>query len=171
MFINRAFEDWTLVGGIDPGTRLVGGAILAVKGQEIQMVDIRSWKIVGETLEDRVNFVGASVEDWLPPGVKLTGVERGYIGKNPRTGLAIAMAGGVCLRAVRRAGGQAQLVDPSEARKAIGAARWGDRRAAAKERVQRVVTKLLRLKRVPTEDEADACTLAVWASNRVWKLA
>jgi len=71
---------------------------------------------------------------------------------------------------VQRAGGRARLVDPSEARKSVGAARWGDKRKDAKVRVQRAVKLLLNLKREPTEDEADACTAGVWAANRVWSL-
>jgi len=170
MLIRREFADWTLVGGIDPGTRIIGGAIIAVRGQALQLVEMRSWRIVGETIEERIAFVGSSVEEWLPPGVKLTGVENGYVGQNPRAALTIAMARGAVLRAVQRAGGRARLVDPSEARKSVGAARWGDKRKDAKVRVQRAVKLLLNLKREPTEDEADACTAGVWAANRVWSL-
>lgn len=168
MLIRREFSDWTIVAGIDPGTRIVGAALIAVRGQELQLVDMRSWKISGATIEKRVDFVGASVEEWLPQGVKLTAVENGYVGKNPQSGLTIAMARGAVLRAVQRGGGEARLVDPSQARKSVGAARWGDRRKDAKARVQRAVALFLNLNREPTEDEADACVAGVWAANRVW---
>lgn len=165
------FQDWTLVAGVDPGTRMVGLCILAVKGQDLQPVDIRSWKIKGETIEERVDFVGASLEEVLGNvAVKLVAVEKGYMGKNARSALAIAMAGGVAIRAARRGGAEARLVEPQEARKAIGTAAWGQRRKEAKERVQVAVRRFLRLEREITEDEADACALAIWAANRVWQI-
>lgn len=161
---------WTLVAGIDPGSRMVGAACIAVRGQELQLVDVRSWKIEGDSIEDRIGFVSTSVENWMPSGVRLTGVENGYVGKGVASGLILAMARGAAVDGVVRGGSQARLVTPVEARAAIGAARWSDRRREAKQRVQAVVARILNILRPLTEDEADACAVCVWAANRVWEL-
>lgn len=164
-------DDWTVVGGIDPGTRVIGAALLSVRGQDIQPMDVRAWKVVGESIEERVGYVGKLLEEWIPTqGVKLIGVENGYVGKNARTALAIAMSRGVAVRAAQRGGAHVELVDPGEARKAIGAAKYGDKRKDAKARVLERIRLLLRLGRQLTEDEADACAVAMWAANRVWRL-
>lgn len=165
-------DDWTLVAGIDPGTKRIGLCILGVKGQELQPVDFRDLRVTGATLDARIHSISGLLREHLIP-VKLIAVEDGYVGDNERTSLVTAMARGVCVDVAHEFSRHVRRAQPSEARQSLGMLGAGNsQRAAVKQRVIRAIRLILNVPggRRLTDNEADAATLAVWGSNRLWSL-
>lgn len=167
---SKALIGCTVVAGIDPGTRRAGFCALRVNGQDLELLVIESFKILGQSIEERLFNLDlrltARLEGFRPG---LVAVENGYVGRNPNTSLTIGMARGAAITAAYRAGAIARTVSPREARAAVGISGKQLQRAEVKQQVLLAVTRLLRPVSAPDEDAADAAPLAVWAANRLWQ--
>lgn len=168
--VGRALVGCTVVAGIDPGTARAGFCALKVDGQDLELLVIESFKIFGATLEERLFNLDlrltARLEGFRPG---LVAVENGYVGRNPNTSLTIGMARGAAVAAVYRSGAIARLVQPREARAAIGISGKQLQRVEVKQQVLLAVSRILKPASAPDEDAADAAPLAVWAANRLWQ--
>ena len=162
-----------VVAGIDPGTRRAGYCALQVSGQDLKVLRMTSFPVRGATIAERLDCLGAKLAEHLEQyePLVMVGVENGYVGRNPRTSLVTGLARGVAVFvASSTTQAEVELVDPSEARSACGVARFGIQRKAVKQEVLLAITRLLRPKKAPDEDAADAAACAVWAASRVWRL-
>lgn len=160
--------------GIDVGTRRAAYCSLSPRGQNFDIWKMESFAVRGADLLERIESLGTQLGELLEEDdPAIVAVEDGYVGRNPRTSLTIGMARGVAAFMAKSATSAAvHLVDPGEARKAIGVARFGQGRGAAKAAVVVAVSRILCLTTsAPDEDEADAAALAVWAANRLWQLS
>jgi Holliday junction resolvasome RuvABC endonuclease subunit len=134
---------------------------------------MESFAVRGDDLLERIEHLavqlGERLEDDDPA---IVAVEDGYVGRNHRTSLTIGMARGVAAFVAKSStSARVHLVDPGEARKAIGVARFAQSRAAAKSAVIVAVSQILCLTTsAPDDDEADAAALAIWAAGRLWQL-
>ena len=159
--------------GIDVGTRRAAYCSLSARGQNFDLWHMKSFAVKGDDILDRIENLAMQLIELLEEDrPAIVAVEDGYVGRNPRTSLTLGMARGVAaFTAKSSTNAEVHLVDPGEARKAIGVARFGQGRAAAKSAVIVAVSRILCLTAsAPDEDEADAAALAVWAANRLWQL-
>jgi crossover junction endodeoxyribonuclease RuvC len=132
---------------IDPGTRLMGYAVMTRNGRTIGLADYGTFAPDG--LRSIFRKVADLVRRARPQAVVL---ERAFLAKNPRTFERLVEArAAVMLAAEDR---PVHHYTPSEVKRAV--ARWG---RASKSQIQRVVRELFVLKRTPPPDAADAIAL------------
>lgn len=149
-----------IVLGIDPGTANTGYGVVAGDGsQRMQLVEcgvIRTRP--RDPLPSRLREIYEGVEELVSRHrPDMLAVEDVFYAKNVRTTVVLGHARGVILLAGAMHGLAVHEFPPAEIKKAVAGTG-----AATKEQVQYMITRLLRLKSVPTpSDAADGVAAAV----------
>ncbi len=146
-----------IVLGVDPGTRVLGFAVVEARPQPVQresgVVRLRP----ADSLAERLAEIHRAVADIIArhrPSV--LAVEEVFHGKNFRSAMKVGEARGVVLAAGALAGLPVVEYTPARVKKAV----TGNGRAE-KRQVQRMVTRLLVLRRPPEPfDASDALAIA-----------
>ena len=145
--------------GIDPGTAIVGYAVIAERGGDLSMVacDVLTTP-AGMALPLRLQRIyrGLSelIEQYQPQDVA---VEELFFAKNARTALAVGHARGVALLAAVNAGLEISEYTPMQVKQAVHG--YGK---ATKEQVAEMVRILLHLPTLHKIDDAtDAAAIAI----------
>lgn len=145
--------------GIDPGTRITGYGIIAIKGNTYRLIDFGCIRPpTNLKLTDRYHIIFEGIESLLEK--HKTGalvVETQFVQKNVQSAMKLGMARGVIIVAAKRKGIPVFEYSPTQAKKAV----VGNGRAG-KLQVQNMVARLLALSSLPEpEDAADALALAI----------
>ncbi len=150
------------VAGIDPGTRAAGYCVL--EGSRVLAVGVIKTRVrdMAGRLRQIFDRLDAVLRKHRP---SVVAVERAFVGRNPASALALGLGRGVALLCAARCGAKVVEVAPSEAKRAVGAGG-----GAAKERVQRMVQLILRLREPLPPDAADAAALALGAQGAVSRI-
>ena len=145
--------------GIDPGTAIVGYAVIEARGSELNMVacDVittPSTMSMPERLQHiylRLNEIIATYR----PGE--SAMEELFFAKNARTALTVGQARGVAMLALANGGLAVSEYTPKQVKQAVTG--YG---GANKEQVGEMVRILLHLKSIPRPDDAaDAAAVAI----------
>ncbi|MBU4311289.1 MAG: crossover junction endodeoxyribonuclease RuvC [Candidatus Omnitrophica bacterium] len=150
--------------GIDPGLGITGYGLIELSGRDLKIIEagiIRS--NAKHKIEARLAEIYKKIESLIkeakPHVVVLEELYSHY--KHPRTSILMGHARGIICLAVERQGSELVNYPSTRIKKAITG-----RGHASKQQVQRTVTSLLGLKRVPEPvDVTDALALALAHAN------
>lgn len=149
-----------VVGGIDPGTRQVGYAILASGANGWQVLACGAIACGRGAMAGRLARIGVELENLFAehrPAV--VGIETAYFGRSAAAAIKMGQGRGVAMAAAARAGAEVLELSPRSIKQAVTG--FG---GAEKDQVARMATQLLGLTRLPrSRDASDAlgCALAV----------
>lgn len=152
-------EESLIILGIDPGTRITGYGVIAIKDRLYIPLDYGCIRPPADfKLSERYLVIFDGVEELIEryhPTALV--VETQYVDKNVNSALKLGMARGTVIIAAKRNGVSIFEYAPTEAKKAVvGSGR------ASKVQVQGMVKHLLNLPAIPQpEDAADALALAL----------
>src|SRR5438876_2780909 len=145
--------------GIDPGTAIVGYAVVAARGSELSMVtcDVITTP-AGMPLPERLQHIyhrlSEIVSTYRPNEAAM---EELFFAKNARTALSVGQARGVAMLALANGGLTVAEYTPKQVKQAVTG--YG---GANKEQVGEMVRILLHLKTIPRPDDAaDAAAVAI----------
>jgi len=145
--------------GIDPGTAIVGYAVVAEQGSELSMItcDVITTP-AGMPLPERLQHIyhrlSEIVSTYRPNEAAM---EELFFAKNARTALSVGQARGVAMLALANGGLTVAEYTPKQVKQAVTG--YG---GANKEQVGEMVRILLRLKVIPRPDDAaDAAAVAI----------
>lgn len=145
--------------GIDPGTAIVGYAIIEAKGSELGMIacDVittPSGMPMPERLQHIYHRLSEIISTYRP---NEAAIEELFFAKNVRTALTVGQARGVVMLALANAGLAVAEYTPMQVKQAVTG--YG---GANKEQVGEMVRILLHLKTIPRPDDAaDAAAVAI----------
>ncbi len=144
--------------GIDPGSIVTGVAVLEKQNKSLTPVYSGSIRLppgkpFAFRLKDVYDFVKTIVNDFNPDDVAIEDV---FLAKNPRSALRLSHVRGVTMLASAAAGLRVYEYSPREVKMAVVG--YGQ---ASKLQVQRMVQALLSLKKMPSQDAADALAVAI----------
>lgn len=145
--------------GIDPGFGRTGLGVVDVTGGEAthvwhSVISTPTEQPFGERLQAVRNDVTEAVRRFQPQAAC---VESLFFQTNAKTAMKVGMARGVILLALADLGVALVEVTPNQVKQ--GVAGWGN---ADKKQVAEMVTRLLKLDKIPTPDDAaDALALAI----------
>jgi crossover junction endodeoxyribonuclease RuvC len=145
--------------GIDPGTAIVGYAVVAARGSELSMIacDVITTPAsmpLPERLQHIYHHLSEIVSTYHPGEAAM---EELFFAKNARTAFSVGQARGVAMLALANGGLAVAEYTPRQVKQAVTG--YG---AAGKEQVGEMVRILLRLKAVPRPDDAaDAAAVAI----------
>jgi crossover junction endodeoxyribonuclease RuvC len=145
--------------GIDPGTAIVGWAIVEGEGQDLSLVECGAIRTPAtDPLADRLGAIYESINEILdrfqPHGA---GVEQLFFARNITTALPVAHARGVILLAIQRRGLPLEEFTPMQVKQAVTG--YG---GADKAQMQEMVRLSLGLEQAPRPDDAaDAVAVAL----------
>jgi crossover junction endodeoxyribonuclease RuvC len=145
--------------GIDPGTAIVGYAVVAARGSELSMIacDVITTPAnmpLPERLQHIYHHLSEIVSTYHPSEAAM---EELFFAKNARTAFSVGQARGVAMLALANGGLAVAEYTPRQVKQAVTG--YG---AASKEQVGEMVRILLRLKAVPRPDDAaDAAAVAI----------
>ena len=150
--------------GIDPGTRVVGWAVVESDGRKFRSLDFGAVDVRKElTFGDRLRVIYrslAEVIDRHEPGEAV--FEKVFAGKNMASAIRMGEGRGVAMVCAANHGLEIHEYSAKEIKKAVTGR--GD---AHKSQVQEMVRLLLGLSTIPTPDDAaDACAIAICRANR-----
>jgi crossover junction endodeoxyribonuclease RuvC len=146
--------------GIDPGIGRCGFAVLEQDRKSIVMRECGCIVTnVGEMEQKRLleirkdlNFI---IHKWQPD---MVAIESLFFAQNAKTAMSVGQARGVILVTVAEHGLKVVEITPLQVKMSVTG--YGK---ADKEQIQKMITKLLNLKKAPKPDDAaDACAIA-WA--------
>ncbi len=145
--------------GIDPGTAIVGYAVIAARGDELSMIvcDVITTP-AGMPLAQRLQLIyrglGEIITTYRPTEAAM---EELFFAKNARTALTVGQARGVAMLALANGGLSIAEYTPMQVKQAVTG--YG---SAKKDQVGEMVRILLRLASVPRPDDAaDAAAVAI----------
>ncbi len=150
--------------GIDPGLARLGWAVVETSGQRTTLVaggclETRPDQATELRLLEIYERLARLLRQYRPAAV---GIEKLYFTKNISTGIAVGQARGIVLLAAATAGTPIVEFTPTAVKQAV----TGDGRAD-KRQIQRMVSLLLRLKRLPKHDDTtDAIAVALCAASQ-----
>src|SRR6266567_3553099 len=145
--------------GIDPGTAIVGYAIVMAKGSDLTMLacDVITTPAkmpLAQRLQLIYEGLSAIVATYKPDEAAM---EELFFAKNARTAMTVGHARGVAMLALANGGLSIAEYTPKQVKQAVTG--YG---GASKEQVGEMVRILLRLKAVPRPDDAaDAAAVAI----------
>ena len=145
--------------GIDPGTAIVGYAVVEARGSELNMVacDVittPSTMSMPERLQYIYHRLNEIVITYRP---NESAMEELFFAKNARTALTVGQARGVAMLALANGGLAVSEYTPKQVKQAVTG--YG---GANKEQVGEMVRILLHLKSIPRPDDAaDAAAVAI----------
>ena len=145
--------------GIDPGTAIVGHAIVEARGSELTMVacDVITTP-AGMPMPERLQHIYQRLSEIISTyRPNEAAMEELFFAKNARTAFSVGQARGVAMLALANGGLAVAEYTPRQVKQAVTG--YG---AAGKEQVGEMVRILLRLKAVPRPDDAaDAAAVAI----------
>lgn len=145
--------------GIDPGTAIVGYAVVAAQGSELSMVtcDVITTP-AGMPLPERLQHIYHRLSEIVSMySPNEAAMEELFFAKNARTALSVGQARGVAMLALANGGLTVAEYTPKQVKQAVTG--YG---SANKEQVGEMVRILLRLKVIPRPDDAaDAAAVAI----------
>ena len=150
--------------GIDPGTAMLGYAIVERTGPRLRAIDYGVIKTPSSlSLPERLEAIYLAITDLIELHAPvLVGVERLFFTTNAQTAFAVGQARGVVLLAAALHDLEIREATPNEVK--VAAAGHG---SASKEQVGRMVQAILGLAEIPTPDDAaDALAIAICVANR-----
>ncbi len=145
--------------GIDPGTAILGYAVVATRGSELSLVscDVITTPAgmpLPERLQHIYHHLSEIISTYRPNEAAM---EELFFAKNARTALAVGQARGVAMLALANGGLTVAEYTPKQVKLAVTG--YG---GANKEQVGEMVRILLRLKTIPRPDDAaDAAAVAI----------
>ena|SRR5438105_2544638 len=145
--------------GIDPGTAILGYAVVAGRGSELNMVvcDVITTSAgipLPERLQHIYHHLSEIISTYRPNEAAM---EELFFAKNARTALTVGQARGVAMLALANGGLAVAEYTPKQIKQAVTG--YG---GANKEQVGEMVRILLRLKAIPRPDDAaDAAAVAI----------
>jgi crossover junction endodeoxyribonuclease RuvC len=146
--------------GIDPGTAIVGYAVVEMRGNELSMVacDVITTP-AGMPMPERLQLIYHRLSEIISTyRPNEAAMEELFFAKNARTALTVGQARGVAMLALAN-GGLAAIAEytPKQVKQAVTG--YG---GANKEQVGEMVRILLHLKTIPRPDDAaDAAAVAI----------
>lgn len=145
--------------GIDPGTAIVGYAIVEARGSELHMIacDVittPSTMPMPERLQHIYHRLNEIITTFRP---NESAIEELFFAKNTRTAMTVGQARGVAMLALANGGLTVSEYTPKQIKQAVTG--YG---GANKEQVGEMVRILLHLKSIPRPDDAaDAAAVAI----------
>lgn len=149
--------------GIDPGTAIVGYAVVAAKGSTLSMIacDVITTPAgmpLAQRLQQIYQRLGEIIETYQPNEAAM---EELFFAKNARTALTVGHARGVIMLALANGGLTVAEYTPKQVKQAVTG--YG---GADKVQVGEMVRILLNLRAVPRPDDAaDAAAVAICHLN------
>ncbi len=145
--------------GIDPGTAIVGYAIVAARGSELNMIacDVITTQ-AGTPLPQRLQLIYKRLSEVIAAyQPHEAAMEELFFAKNARTAITVGQARGVAMLALANGGLSIAEYTPMQVKQAVTG--YG---GAKKEQIGEMVRILLHLKAVPRPDDAaDAAAVAI----------
>jgi crossover junction endodeoxyribonuclease RuvC len=145
--------------GVDPGTAIVGYAVVAARGSELSMIacDVITTP-AGMPLPQRLQIIYRRLSEIITAyQPHEAAMEELFFAKNARTAIAVGQARGVAMLALANGGLSITEYTPMQVKQAVTGYGW-----AKKEQIGEMVRILLRLKTVPRPDDAaDAAAIAI----------
>src|SRR5579864_3524183 len=145
--------------GIDPGTAIVGYAVVTARGSELSMIacDVITTP-AGMPLAQRLQHIYARLSEIVATHKPNEGaMEELFFAKNARTALSVGQARGVAMLALANGGLSVAEYTPRQVKQAVSG--YG---GADKQQVGEMVRILLHLKSIPKPDDAaDAAAVAI----------
>lgn len=145
--------------GIDPGTAIVGYAVVAARGSELSMIacDVITTPAsmpLAQRLQQIYTHLSEIVITYKP---NESAMEELFFAKNARTALSVGQARGVAMLALANGGLSVAEYTPKQVKQAVTG--YG---GADKQQVGEMVRILLHLKSIPRPDDAaDAAAVAI----------
>lgn len=157
-------KDRARILGIDPGSRITGFGVIEQLGFNVGYVSCGVIKTTADfTLADRLKelYDGMCevIETYQP---NYAAIENVFVAKNPNSALKLGQARGVLMLAAR----QYQIDLYEYAAKAVKQAVVGYGQAD-KHQIQQAVRAILKLSATPSQDAADALSVAMCCSNHL----
>lgn len=150
-----------LVLGIDPGSRKTGYGIINVVGAQRIYVASGHIKITGDELAGRLGQIYRGVDEIIETYMPQEyAIERVFMARNPDSALKLGQARGVAMVAAVNHGLPVSEYSARQIKQAVVG-----HGAAAKNQVQEMVARLLKLPGLPQEDAADALAIAICHAN------
>src|SRR5256884_9579911 len=149
--------------GIDPGTAIVGYAVVAAQGSELSMIacDVITTPAgmpLAQRLQQIYTRLSEIVTTYKP---NESAMEELFFAKNARTALSVGQARGVAMLALANGGLSVAEYTPKQVKQAVTG--YG---GADKQQVGEMVRILLKLSAVPRPDDAaDAAAVAICHLN------
>lgn len=145
--------------GIDPGTAIVGYAVVAARGDELSMIvcDVITTP-ARMPLAERLQIIYQQLIEIIATyHPQESAMEELFFAKNARTAMTVGQARGVAMLALANGGLPISEYTPKQVKQAITG--YGD---AKKDQVGEMVRILLKLPSVPRPDDAaDAAAVAI----------
>lgn len=145
--------------GIDPGTAIVGYAVIAARGDELSMIACNvittpAGMPIAHRLQHIYRSLGEIITTYCPHEAA---IEELFFAKNARTALTVGQARGVAMLALANGGLSIAEYTPLQVKQAVTG--YG---SAKKEQVGEMVRILLHLSSIPRPDDAaDAAAVAI----------
>src|SRR6266581_3621167 len=152
-----------IVLGIDPGTAILGYAVVAAKGDELSMlvcdvITTSARMLLAERFQHIYHRLIEIIKTYEPEEAAM---EELFFAKNARTAMTVGQARGVIMLALANGGLPISEYTPKEVKQAVTG--YG---SAGKEQVGEMVRILLKLQTVPRPDDAaDAAAVAICHLN------
>src|SRR5713226_6856049 len=149
--------------GIDPGTAIVGYAVVAARGDDLDMIACNvittpAGMPLAQRLQHIYRCLGEVITIYHPNEAAM---EELFFAKNARTALTVGQARGVAMLALANGGLSIAEYTPMQVKQAVSG--YG---SAKKEQVGEMVRILLKLKAVRRPDDAaDAAAVAICHLN------
>ncbi len=149
--------------GIDPGTAIVGYAVVMAQGSDLQMlvcdvITTPAKMVLAERLQLIYSGLSAIIARYKP---REAAMEELFFAKNARTAMTVGHARGVAMLALANGGLSVAEYTPKQVKQAVTG--YG---AAGKDQVGEMVRILLKLSAVPRPDDAaDAAAVAICHLN------
>src|SRR5438105_1471195 len=149
--------------GIDPGTAIVGYAVVAARGDELSMhvCDVITTPARMPLAERLQQIYAGLIEIIGMYAPQEAAMEELFFAKNTRTSMTVGQARGVAMLALANGGLPISEYTPKQVKQAVTG--YGD---ARKEQVGEMVRILLKLSSIPRPDDAaDAAAVAICHLN------
>ena len=151
--------------GLDPGTETTGFGIIEVEKGKVIVLDygcIKTQRIYSqaERLSQIRDDLESLIEKWKP---EYAAVEKLFFSKNVKTAMAVSESRGVLMQKLQEKNITTQEYTPNQVKLNI----CGDGKAD-KKNIQKMVQLILRLREIPTPDDAaDALAIALCFSSNM----
>lgn len=143
--------------GIDPGSQKTGYGIIESNGQQSRYVDSGCIKLAVRELPEKLGVIFSGLSDVIAQfSPQEMAIEQVFLSKNASSALKLGHARGAAVTA----GVHAKLDVYEYSARAVKQATVGYG-AANKEQIQHMVLRLLNIRKVLQEDEADALAVAL----------
>lgn len=148
--------------GIDPGSRITGYGIIESDRGELGFIACGVVKTTpGYPFASRLNEIFDGINEVIQlHDPTVAAVEEVFLATNPGTAIKLGQARGAAVVAAMQNGVAVNDYSPRKIKQAV--AGYGQ---AEKEQVQHMVRVLLRLKKAPSNDAADALAVAICHAN------